>query len=226
MSMKPSKRSNVASKPKRPTEAPYPAPHHVHLIAVSSVLAGQIRFATAGAADLRLSWSSRLDRLPSCDAVVLPVSMISALTNRSPAVWASAVVVAYGPAEMLPVGFALGADDVLRDPWTADELVARLRSRLRALPTVRVDMAASGNLSPTRRRILAVLVKNCGRVVPRAVLASMLPGRPATDSRAIDVHISAIRKEITGSPGVWPGCLIDAVRGEGYVLHSSIPGCG
>ncbi len=263
MSTKPSKRSSAASKPKprtksrspslkpRPEPRPEPNPEpnpgthsgpcHVHLIAVSSVLAGQIRFAAAGASDLRLSWSARLDRVPSCDAVVLPVSLISALQNRSPAAWATAIVLAYGPAEMLPVGFALGADDVLRDPWTADELIARLRARFRAsrhelthgglhaqtaLPSAGEAVAVFGTLSPTRRRLLAVLVKNCGRVVPRSVLASVLPGRSPTDSRAIDVHISAIRKEITGSPGVWTGCLIDAVRGEGYVLHMSAPGCG
>lgn len=261
MSTKPSKRSSAGSRPKPPTEATRPAPPEVnptevnpteasasrsgrqagtmrvHLIAVPPILANQIRFATAGASDLQLSWSPRLNRVPVSDVVVLPVSLISALQNRSPVVWASAVVLAFGPAEMLPVGFALGAHDVLRDPWTADELIARLRARFRVqlharlqarmtLDTVGFGIDVTGNLSPTRRRLLAVLVGNCGRVVPRPVLASVLPGRSATDSRAIDVHISAIRKEIAGSPGALSGCLIDAVRGEGYVLHMPVPGCG
>jgi two-component system, OmpR family, response regulator len=63
--------------------------------------------------------------------------------------------------------------------------------------------------------VLAALVRRAGRVVPRAALLE-LAGRDDTvvSERAVDVHISRLRKKL----GDEDGARIKTVRGVGYVL--------
>jgi two-component system response regulator CpxR len=126
-------------------------------------------------------------------------------------------------------GLEAGADDYLPKPFNPREVAARIRAILRR--TAPKDSAEpverSGiRLEPQARRVLAggtelevtsvefeildLLIRNAGRAVTRDEVAQRLYQRPATPfDRAIDVHISHIRKKLGDG-------LIRTVRGVGY----------
>ena len=124
----------------------------------------------------------------------------------------------------------LGADDYITAPFVLDELVERVRARLRR-PTLARDAEAAGLLRVDRVRrevrvdgaridmtrvefdILAVLAEKRGGAVSRRSLAMRVldPGRDG-DERTLDVHVSRIRKKLgTGS-------FVETVWGVGYRL--------
>ncbi|NWF83102.1 MAG: winged helix-turn-helix domain-containing protein [Bryobacteraceae bacterium] len=66
------------------------------------------------------------------------------------------------------------------------------------------------------RRILNCLVRAAGRTVTREELSQHLRQRPhAKPERAIDMHVSHLRKKLAGNAGV----AIRAVRGAGYLME-------
>lgn len=124
----------------------------------------------------------------------------------------------------------LGADDYITAPFVLDELVERVRARLRR-PTLARDAEAAGLLRVDRVRrevrvdgaridmtrvefdILAVLAEKRGGAVSRRSLAMRVldPARDG-DERTLDVHVSRIRKKLgTGS-------FVETVWGVGYRL--------
>lgn len=135
------------------------------------------------------------------------------------------------------IGLELGADDYLAKPCLPRELLARVRARLRtpAATTATVEAIAAGPLGLdllTRRAtvdgreleltgaefsLLVALASRLGQVVDKAVLTREGLGREIERfDRAVDVHISRLRRKLAeASPGA-PG--IDAVRGSGYQL--------
>lgn len=128
-------------------------------------------------------------------------------------------------------GLESGADDYLPKPFEPMELIARVRAILRrsggpvGVPEaygLRVDPGARGasvdgkvlELTSVEFDILEVLHKGAGRVVSRDEIARRLYQRDATAfDRAIDVHMSHIRKKLDGS-----SAKILTVRGVGYQL--------
>jgi len=132
------------------------------------------------------------------------------------------------------VGLELGADDYVAKPFSPRELLARVRAVLRrAQPQaaservtaagIEVDVGARQawvdgraiELTGLELDVLAALVRRAGRVVPRTALLE-LAGRDDTvvSERAVDVHISRLRKKL----GDDDGQRIKTVRGVGYVL--------
>ncbi|HLU66899.1 MAG TPA: response regulator transcription factor [Kofleriaceae bacterium] len=132
------------------------------------------------------------------------------------------------------VGLELGADDYVPKPFSPRELLARLRAVLRrAAPdaaaerlavggievdagarAVRVD-GAEVELTALELDILIALMRRAGRVVPRSALLSEAGrGDVTVGERAVDVHISRLRKKL----GDEAGARIRTVRGVGYVL--------
>lgn len=123
----------------------------------------------------------------------------------------------------------LGADDYLVKPFSSEELVERVRARLRRpmlqrdealeLGRVRIDFAAhaasvdgaSVPLTVVEFRLLSVLAKRCGSAVTRRALVNAVldPDRDGTE-RTLDVHISRLRRKL-GSHDV-----IQTVWGIGY----------
>ena len=139
------------------------------------------------------------------------------------------------------VGLELGADDYLSKPFSPRELVARLRAVLRrSAPPETTDasppeLIAVGDLelnggSRTVRRgnepielttvefdLLAILLREAGRVVSREHLAAEALGRPYTPlDRSIDTHVSNLRRKL--GPGRDGRPRIKSVRGTGYQL--------
>jgi len=130
-------------------------------------------------------------------------------------------------------GLEGGADDYLPKPFEPMELLARVRAILRRSGVqsglveqygLRVDpgtrtVMADGNrleLTSVEFEILEVLHAGAGRVVSRDELAQRLYQRDATAfDRAIDVHMSHIRKKLEGLSS-----KILTVRGVGYQLSA------
>jgi len=132
------------------------------------------------------------------------------------------------------VGLELGADDYVAKPFSPRELLARLRAVLRraAPDTLAEKLTAAGitvdigareawvdgapvELTGLEIDLLIALLRRAGRVVPRAALLELAGRSDVTvGERAVDVHISRLRKKL----GDDPPTRIRTVRGVGYVL--------
>jgi two-component system OmpR family response regulator len=132
------------------------------------------------------------------------------------------------------VGLELGADDYIAKPFSPRELLARLRAVLRrAQPdTVAEKLSSAGITIDTGSReawvdgkpveltgleidLLTALLRRAGRVVPRSALLELAGrGDVTVGERAVDVHISRLRKKL----GDDPPTKIRTVRGVGYVF--------
>ncbi len=133
------------------------------------------------------------------------------------------------------VGFALGADDYVRKPFSVKLLLARVAAVLRrrqeaaagrevlavgpvTLDHGRHEVLVAGHpaaLTVTEFRILASLMAAHGRVLTRDQLIDAVLGQGApVTSRAMDVHIAALRRKL----GSAAGC-VETIRGVGYAFR-------
>jgi DNA-binding response OmpR family regulator len=175
------------------------------------------------------------------DAVLLDVMMpgMDGLTvlKSLRARWPSLPVImltAKGDETDRVVGLELGADDYLAKPFSPRELLARIKAVLRrASPDLgRQRLTAGGVVVEVESRsvrvggepveltglefdLLLALIRRAGQVVPRSsLLAQAGRGDVIVNERAVDVHISHLRKKL----GDDPPKFIKTVRGVGYVL--------
>lgn len=129
-------------------------------------------------------------------------------------------------------GFNMGADDYVKKPFTGEEIIARIRARLKisdnATSLTVGDLFLNKNtmeikrgnrnitLTPQEFTLLEYLMANKTRVLTREmILNKVWQYSPDTESRAVDVYIGYLRKKIDDGEKVK---LIHSIRGFGYVL--------
>ena len=136
------------------------------------------------------------------------------------------------------IGLTAGGDDYLTNPFSLEELVARLRGLLRRIvlapddgtrlqvadlvldersyETFRADEPLS--LTTTEFELLRFLLRNPNRVLSRAqILENVWQYDFAGKASIVDLYISYLRKKVDrGRPP-----LIHTVRGVGYILRAA-----
>ena len=146
------------------------------------------------------------------------------------------ILIAYGSVSHMPAAFACGCADYLADPWLPEELFFRaLRARsgngidfsggrIDIVPFALVTERKNLPLSFQEHLLLLYLVRHAGTPVPRDALLHEL-GLLRTDyaSRAVDVHVSSLRKKLRlCGMGAGGGNPIRSVRGVGYALSGDL----
>jgi DNA-binding response OmpR family regulator len=127
------------------------------------------------------------------------------------------------------VGLELGADDYVAKPFSARELLARIKAVRRRLD--RTPAPAAGlqidvdrhavtwqgrpvELSRMEFELLAALAAQPGRVFTRSQLLDRAwPDGGCVTDRTVDAHIKAVRKKFPDAD------LIETIRGVGYRLR-------
>ncbi len=137
------------------------------------------------------------------------------------------------------LGLELGADDYVTKPFSARELLARIRAQVRRArghigPAAPATMQVGGLMLDSARllaslhgrpisltayefALLRVLAERAGRILSREQLLDLAKGsaEEAFD-RSIDVHISRLRQKL-GDDSKHPR-LLKTIRGAGYML--------
>jgi len=138
------------------------------------------------------------------------------------------------------VGLELGADDYVTKPYSARELVARIRAVLRRRGDVEAPADGALEAGPVRmdveRHVVAVdgesvalplkefdllelLLRNAGRVLTRGQLIDRVWGSDYVgDTKTLDVHVKRLRAKIEPDPAN-PKYLV-TVRGLGYKFET------
>jgi two-component system response regulator RegX3 len=141
------------------------------------------------------------------------------------------------------VGLELGADDYVTKPYSARELVARIKAVLRrgvpdesstsdnigihSVGGIRMDIerhqvTVKGSLIPLPLKefeLLEFLMRNSGRVLTRGQLIDRVWGGDYYgDTKTLDVHIKRLRSKIEDDPA--NPVLIQTIRGLGYKFEA------
>jgi two-component system response regulator RegX3 len=138
------------------------------------------------------------------------------------------------------VGLEIGADDYVTKPYSARELIARIRAVLRRGTEADDALDAVLQAGPVRmdvdRHVVSVgdaevplplkefdlleyLMRNAGRVLTRGQLIDRVWGADYVgDTKTLDVHVKRLRSKIEPDPAA-PRYLL-TVRGLGYKLET------
>ncbi|WP_424115807.1 winged helix-turn-helix domain-containing protein [Rothia mucilaginosa] len=139
------------------------------------------------------------------------------------------------------LGLELGADDYVTKPYSARELIARIRAVLRRRSAetdsatesvlqggpVRMDIdrhvvTVNGeeiSMPPKEFELLEILLRNVGRVMTRGQLIERVWGADYVgDTKTLDVHIKRLRSKI--EPDSSAPQYVVTVRGLGYKFEA------
>lgn len=135
--------------------------------------------------------------------------------------------------EDIVAGLDLGADDYMTKPFIADELLARIKARLRytnggndrlevgnlILDTKSLEVKRDDKLiqlTPQEFKLLQYLMSNKGRILTREMILNRVwLYSPDIETRVVDVYMGYLRKKIDNE---FDKKLIHSVRGFGYMI--------
>lgn len=135
--------------------------------------------------------------------------------------------------EQIAKGLDLGADDYLPKPIAPEELIARLKARLRNTPlndeklsigdltlnTKNHEVILKGEvieLSPQEYKLLEYLMSQPNKVLTRDMILSRIwDSSPDIETRVVDVYVGYLRKKIDKPHNT---NMIQSVRGFGYMI--------
>lgn len=142
------------------------------------------------------------------------------------------ILTAKGTTEDVVHGLNIGADDYVPKPFKGEELLARIRVRLRLeknssvlkiadleLDNKKIQVKRGGKpikLTQKEFILLEYLMKNRDRVLSREMILDRVWSYSSDiESRVVDVYMGYLRKKIDNS---FTKKLIHSIRGFGYVL--------
>jgi len=130
-------------------------------------------------------------------------------------------------------GLSLGADDYMTKPFMSDELLARIKARLKrigasdtsivvadlSLNTQTMQVTRGGKeiqLTPQEFKLLQYLMNNQGQILTREMILNRIwMYSPDIETRVVDVYMGYLRKKIDKD---FSKPLLHSVRGFGYVI--------
>lgn len=130
-------------------------------------------------------------------------------------------------------GLDLGADDYITKPFVAEELLARMKARLRnqgadetkltvgdlELDTKTLEVKRGEDaiqLTPKEFKLLEYLMRNQGRILTREMILNRIwLYSPDIETRVVDVYMGYLRKKVDNGGDKR---LIHSVRGFGYMI--------
>ncbi|WP_445361878.1 response regulator transcription factor [Microbulbifer sp. EKSA005] len=170
--------------------------------------------------------------LPEMDGISL--LKILRKTSQVPVI----ILTAKGAEEERIAGFRHGADDYVAKPFNKTELLLRVEALLRRSQPVMMEavhhteidnlqldlnaqQAFTGGLAidftATQFKLLWELAVHRGEVLSKAYLSQQVLNRTlGAYDRSLDMHLSRIRRKLTGAG--WRGDRLQTVHGRGYCL--------